>query len=235
MMAAAGLAGGAVHFIIEVRLVMTRHPRSAPHVRRLWLYAVMLLAALALAGGRAMAEADCGDDEPPKPTKSACPAGYKYSSKQKRCAKVSCASGSVWSRGAQACIDEHSAALTDQDFYSEAHARSDDGRYGEALALLARIKKQAQPAVLNMVGYNTRKLGDLDKGIDYYHKALALDPNYVKAREYLGEGYLQKGDLGEAKAELMEIADRCGTNCEEYGKLEDAILSFVGDGKRLDW
>jgi hypothetical protein len=57
----------------------------------------------------------------------------------------------------------------------------------------------------------------------------------VKAREYLGEGYLQKGDLGEAKAELIEIADRCGRSCEEYSKLEDAILSFVGDGKRLDW
>jgi tetratricopeptide (TPR) repeat protein len=148
---------------------------------------------------------------------------------------VSCASGSVWSRGAQACIDGHSATLTDQDFYSEAHARSDDGRYAEALELLARIKKQTQPAVLNMVGYNTRKLGDLEKGIDYYHKALALDPNYVKAREYLGEGYLQKGDLSDAKAQLMEIANRCGTSCEEYAKLEDAILIFVGDGKRLDW
>jgi hypothetical protein len=33
----------------------------------------------------------------------------------------------------------------------------------------------------------------------------------------------------------MEIADRSGTRCEEYGKLEDAILRFVGDGKRLDW
>jgi len=194
---------------------MTRHPRSTQRVRHLWLYGVILLAAFALAGGRALAEADCGDDEPPKPTKGSCPAGFKYSVKKKRCAKVSCASGSVWSRGAQACVDGHSARLTDQDIYSEAHARSDDGRFAEALELLARIKKQAQPAVLNMVGYNTRKLGDLDKGIDYYHKALALDPNYVKAREYLGEGYLQRGDLGEAKAELMQIANRCGTSCED--------------------
>src|SRR5262249_43902321 len=29
----------------------------------------------------------------------------------------------------------------------------------------------------------------VDKALDYYHKALALDPNYLLAREYLGEGY----------------------------------------------
>jgi tetratricopeptide (TPR) repeat protein len=214
---------------------MTRDRTPARAWRRAWRYGAIACAALALAGGHAMAEADCGDDEPPQQTKSGCPAGYKYSAKKKGCAKVSCATGSVWSRDTQTCIDGHSAALTDQDFYSEAHARSDAGRYAEALELLARIKKQEQPSVLNMVGYNTRKLGDVDKGLDYYHKALALDPNYVKAREYLGEGYLQKGDLTEARAELTEIAGRCGTDCEEYAKLEDAILSYAGDGKRLDW
>jgi hypothetical protein len=33
----------------------------------------------------------------------------------------------------------------------------------------------------------------------------------------------------------MEIANRCGTSGKEYAKLEDAILTFVGDGERLDW
>jgi tetratricopeptide (TPR) repeat protein len=124
--------------------------------------------------------------------------------------------GRVWSGEEQACIGDHSAALTDQDFYTEARARADEGRFHEALDLLARINKQEQPRVLNMIGYSTRKLGGLDKGLEYYHKALALDPDYLLAREYLGEGYLQKGDLVQAKGQLMEIAERCGNSCEEY-------------------
>ena len=40
--------------------------------------------------------------------------------------------------------------------------------------------------MLNLIGYSTRKLGDVDKGIDCYHRALAIDPNFTKARQYLG-------------------------------------------------
>jgi tetratricopeptide (TPR) repeat protein len=146
-----------------------------------------------------LADADCGDAEPPKAAKGKCPTGYKYSATKKSCVKVSCGTGSVWSGEQQACIDSHSATLTDQDFYSEARSLTDEGRFAEALDLLHRIKKQDQPRLLNYIGYNTRKLGDVDKGLDYYRKALALDPNYLRVREYLGEGYLQKGDVGKGK------------------------------------
>jgi tetratricopeptide (TPR) repeat protein len=197
---------------------------------------LLMLLGLSLAGGKALADADCWDADPPKESKGKCPTGYKYSAKKKACVKVSCGTGRVWNGDSQACIDSHSAALTDQDFYTEARALAEEGQYRAALEMLARIKKQEQPRVLNMIGYSTRKLGDLDKGLDYYHKALALDPNYLLAREYLGEGYLQKGDLAEAKAQLMEIAERCGNHCEEYDKLEKEIVIFVtGDDAGTSW
>jgi tetratricopeptide (TPR) repeat protein len=196
----------------------------------------MVLLGLSFACGRALADADCGDTEPPKDTKGKCPSGYKFSAKTKSCVKVSCGLGNVWSAEEKACIDGHSASLTDQDFYDEARALAEEGRYAPALAVLARIKKQEQARVLNMIGYSTRKLGDLDKGLEYYHRALALDPGYLHAREYLGEGYLQKGDVANAKEQLMEIADRCGTSCEEYAKLETAIVAYVtGDSKAASW
>ena len=65
----------------------------------------------------------------------------------------------------------------------------------------------------------------VDKGLNYYHKALALDPNYLLAREYLGESYF--GDLASARAKLTEIANRCGDRCDEYDKLEKAIVIFM--------
>ncbi len=54
-----------------------------------------------------------------------------------------------------------------------------------------------------------RSIGFMTALGDYYHQALAIDPGYTKVREYLGEAYLQKGDVAKAKEQLMEIADRC--------------------------
>ena len=99
---------------------------------------MLLLLGVAIVGGRALADADCGDSEPPKAAKGKCPAGYKYSAKTKGCAKVSCRTDRVWS--------------------------------------------------------------------------------------------------GKQQKQLMEIADRCGDSCEEYVKLEKAIVTFVtGDGKATSW
>src|SRR5262245_36349952 len=92
-----------------------------------------------------------------------------------------------------------------------------------------------QARVLSSIGYSTRKLGDIDRGIDYYHQALAIDPNYTKARQYLGEAYLQKGDVGEAKEQLMEIADRCGGPCDDYELLVKAIAAHVTGEKNIEW
>jgi tetratricopeptide (TPR) repeat protein len=213
---------------------MERKRAPANMARSIWLGGMLLLS-LGIAGGHALADADCGDTEPPKATKGKCPAGHKYSDKTKACVKVSCGGGRVWRGEQQACLDGHSATLTDQDFYDEARALVDEGQFTEALDVLHLIKKQEQPRVLNYIGYTTRKLGDVDKGLDYYHQALALDPNYLRAREYLGEGYLQKGDVAKAKEQLMEIADRCGDACEEYAKLEKAIVTYVTEGGSADW
>ena len=215
---------------------MKRERALANVARSMWLGSMLLLS-LGVAGGNALADADCGDTEPPKASpKGKCPAGHKYSAKTKACVKVSCGTGRVWRGDSQTCIDGHSAALTDQDFYDEARALVDEGQFAAAIDILHHIKKQEQPRVLNYIGYSTRKLGDVDKGLDYYHKALALDPNYLRAREYLGEGYLQKGDVANAREQLMEIADRCGDACEEYGKLEKAIVTFVtGESDTAGW
>ncbi len=56
-----------------------------------------------------------------------------------------------------------------------------------------------------------------------YEKALAIDPDYVLAREYLGEGYVAAGRLDLARAQLGEIERRCGTDCRHYRKLAAVI------------
>ena len=50
-----------------------------------------------------------------------------------------------------------------------------------------------------------------------------LRRDFVRAREYLGEGYAAAGKLDLAKAQLAEIEKRCGKSCEEYEDLSKAI------------
>ena len=166
-------------------------------------------------------------------TKS-CPKGARYSDKKRGCVKTSCATGQVWSSGTDACIDGKSAGLTDEDLYLAAGKFVLEARFADALPLLLRIKDRNTPQVLNLIGYSTRKLGDIDKGIDYYRQALAVDPDYTKARQYLGEAYLLKNDVGKAKEQLDEIADRCGGPCEDYELLVAAIGSSLRRGLFLD-
>ena len=74
---------------------------------------------------------------------------------------MNCGNGLVWSGEAQVYIDSRSVAPTEQDFYNEARTLADEGRYQAALDTLAHIEYQEQARVLNLIGYNTRKLGEV--------------------------------------------------------------------------
>jgi tetratricopeptide (TPR) repeat protein len=129
----------------------------------------------------------------------ACPKGERYSERKRDCIKTSCGTRQVWSGGVEACVDGTTAPVTDDDLYLVGRDLGQDGHYAEALKLFFCIKNREQARVLNSIGYSKRKLGDVDKGIEYYHQALAIDPNFTKARQYLGEAYLQKGDVAKAR------------------------------------
>jgi Tfp pilus assembly protein PilF len=103
-----------------------------------------------------------------------------------------------------------------------------NGRPAEALVLLAMVQDWENPRALNAKGFATRKAGDVDGALPYYARALALDPDYVQAREYLGEAYLTKGDVVQARRQLGEIEHRCGTGCVAYVALERQLAAFEG-------
>lgn len=112
------------------------------------------------------------------------------------------------------------SAIGDEVFFA-AYGLARAGQYAAARDVL-RLADQSDPRVLNYTGFVTRKLGDVDAALPYYQRALTIDPDYLLARAYLGEAYLQKGDPARALAELGEIERRCGRACAEYVEL--AIL-----------
>jgi len=125
------------------------------------------------------------------------------------------------------CVKLETGILPDEDLYQQGRQLAKAGEYEKALLVLATIKNQNDPRVLNYTGYSNRKAGRLEIGITYYRKALAIDPNFVLAREYLGEGYVAAGRIDLAKLELNEIKNRAGAASEEYLDLSKAITTGV--------
>lgn len=185
---------------------------------------VAALAAMASLAGLSNAEAAGGLS--PSPKKVSCPDGWSYNKRCKSCGGT-CKKGWSWHCRTKTCVKQSSLNLNDDELYKEAVSLIEGGQYIAALETLWSIGKRDNPEVLTYIGYSTRKLGNVDGGIVYYKKALALDPNHNRAREYLGEGYLQKGDLESAKKQLSEISKRCGTDCREYRMLANAIVHHV--------
>ena len=136
-----------------------------------------------------------------------------------------CKKGEVVKNGK--CVKAHAGVLPDEDLYRQGRALAQAGDYDGALIVLQAVSNKNDPRVLNYIGYSHRKSGRLDEAFGYYNKALEIDPNFVLAREYLGEGYVAAGRVDLAKLQLTEIANRCGTTCEEYQELAEHIETGV--------
>src|SRR5262245_37573677 len=117
-------------------------------------------------------------------------------------------------------------SLTDDQIYSLGYWQAKDGKYTEALATLRAAANPADPRIETMIGFSLRKLGRLDEALVSYQRVLAAYPERTTTRQYMGEAFLQMGEPAKAKEQLAEIAKRCGTACEDYQLLAEAIAKF---------
>lgn len=103
-------------------------------------------------------------------------------------------------------------------------------RYAEAIDDLyaAQAIVGPHPDILNYLGYSHRKLGKMEKAQDYYAQALAIDPDHKGATEYLGELYLEIGDVGKAKRQLARLDAICDFGCVEREDLARLIARREG-------
>ena len=100
--------------------------------------------------------------------------------------------------------------------------------YAGALAELRGLAEDYQQAdVYNLLGFTLRKTGDFTTALTYYNKALELKPDHKAAREYLGELYVETGDMDKAKAQLASLQKLCPAGCDELSDLQKAIDTKV--------
>lgn len=140
-----------------------------------------------------------------------------------------CKAGEVYDQAKERCVPKSSSLDTDS-LYETGRALAYAGRYEEAIDILKLAEDRNDPRVLNMLGYSHRKQGHLLIGLGYYEEALRIDPDHVLTREYMGEAFLQMGDLASARSQLDEIARRAGADSKEYGELAAHIAAFEQKG-----
>jgi len=100
------------------------------------------------------------------------------------------------------------------------------GHYDEALSQLdeAQTIFGPHPDVLTYIGFANRKAGNYDQAIRFYTAALELAPDHVGANEYLGEYYVELGDMNAAYAQLAKLESICDFGCAETDELRSWIL-----------
>lgn len=79
--------------------------------------------------------------------------------------------------------------------------------------------------VYNLLGYSLRKSGDTKNALTYYEKALEFDPNHKGALEYMGELYVEIGEVGKAQENVARLEKLCPQGCEELEDLRQAIAA----------
>ncbi len=105
----------------------------------------------------------------------------------------------------------------------------DQERFDQAIEKLDQaLEKSPEDAdILNLMAYSQRKLKRYDVALVYYQKALSIEPDHRGANEYLGELYLQLGQLDKARERLAILDKECFFGCREFDQLERAIAEYV--------
>jgi tetratricopeptide (TPR) repeat protein len=119
-----------------------------------------------------------------------------------------------------------SASPTALDWYNTGYTASQAAKYSEAAAAFTKAiaLKSDYAEAYNMLGFCTRKMGNVTKAMTYYDTALKLKPNFPEAREYYGEAWLQQGNLAKAVQQYI-ILQKAGV--KNAAELLDQIAVFV--------
>ena len=106
-------------------------------------------------------------------------------------------------------------------------------RFEEAVAslLAAQGSVGPHPDILNYLGFAHRKLGRLEEAKNWYAQALAINPDHLGANEYLGELYVEVGDLERARRQLAKLDRLCAFGCAEREDLA-RLIDLKGSDRR---
>ena len=90
----------------------------------------------------------------------------------------------------------------------------------------AGLRDARNADIQNYLGYVYSRLSEIDRAMQYYERALALNARHRSAHEHLGKACLLQGDLAKASEHLAALEQICLIPCEEYDDLKRAIAAY---------
>ena len=121
--------------------------------------------------------------------------------------------------------DTTPSTLDDVPAFKAAREKIKTGDHAAAIPLLASVLKDKpkEADALSLMGFSLRKTGKANEALNYYGRALAVDPKHLGANEYLGELYAELGQIDNARARLAVLETACGKKCEQTEEVAEAI------------
>ncbi|HXL48153.1 MAG TPA: tetratricopeptide repeat protein [Xanthobacteraceae bacterium] len=114
----------------------------------------------------------------------------------------------------------------DAPYLASVRAKIEAKDYKGALAELTPMLETNQHAdVYSLMGFALRKTSDYKQAYTFYRKALDFDPEHKGALEYLGELYVETGQVDKARENVVLLQKLCPVGCEELMDLQEAIAS----------
>ena len=144
--------------------------------------------------------------------------------------KPKCESGFVYDKNSKKCLSKNGHTFDFDTLYQEVRSLSYDGRYTDAQDLLAMMPAD-NDRVLTYMGFTNRKMGNAEVAMEYYARALDRNPANVMARSYMGQGFVDDGNITAAIAQLREIRAHGGAGTWAEASLRTAIAT----GETFNW
>ncbi|MCA3447345.1 MAG: hypothetical protein INF93_11600 [Rhodobacter sp.] len=134
-----------------------------------------------------------------------------------------CVNGQVWDEATKSCVDAKSGQLDDDTRFRAVRELAWAGRPEDALIVLSAMTEGQTDRVLTYIGFANRKAGRMAEGLAAYDAALALNPDNLLCRSYLGQAYVELGKIELAQLQLDQIRARGGAGLWAETALESAI------------
>lgn len=147
------------------------------------------------------------DWNPPKPTETT----------------KTCKGKRVWDEDKKRCVRPRKSSLNQDGLLDAVRELAYAGRQEDAQAVLSAMADQQDSMVLTYWGFTHRKLGNQQLAQSYYEQALAQDPENILVRSYMGQGFVEQGKYGAARAQLKEIRARGGAGTWAEASLHSAL------------
>jgi len=136
-----------------------------------------------------------------------------------------CPAGQIHDQKAGKCVPVKSSSLDDKDRYQAVRELAYAQRYAAASLVLDAMTDQLDDRVLTYRGFLMRKTGRMDQALTYYRSAMERNPNNLLVRSYMGQGFVEAGDLAAARRQHEEILARGGQGSWAEISLRDALAS----------